>query len=157
VLTAYRWEELSLKYGEARYHRPGFQDDDARREAWMRHRGWILARYRRGRRPEAWWDYEAPIPRPDVYEYEKAALWEANLLTPEERVELEAEWREDFEAAQAPDFWLCTAPGEQLTGAAARHAHYRDRGIPRELVQRWTTARRRRDRVVHKLAAPEPV
>ena len=151
------WQELSLEYGEAPYHRPGFRDDDARREAWMRHRDWILARYRQGRRPKAWWDYECPVPRPEDYESERAVLWEADLLAPEERVELEAEWREDFEAAQAPDFWLCIGPGENLSSAAARRAWYRDRGIPRELVRRWSAARRRRDRVVRKLAAPGPV
>jgi hypothetical protein len=148
------WEELSLEYGEARYHRPGFGDDDARREAWFRHRDWLMARCRRGRRPEAWWDYEAPIPRPDDFDYQKAALWEANLLTPEERTELEGEWRADFEDAQTPDFWLCVGPGENLSGAAAQRAWYRDRGIPRELVRRWSTARRRRDRAVRKLAEP---
>jgi hypothetical protein len=147
------WEELSLEYGEAPYHRPGFRDDDARRAAWIRHRGWFMARCRRGQRPQAWWDYECPIPRPDVYEYQKAALWEAGLLTPEERVELEGEWRAEFEQAQAPDFWLCFG-GENLSGAAARRAWYRDRGIPRELVRRWGAARRRRERAVHKLAEP---
>jgi len=148
------WEELSLEYGEARYHRPGFRDDDARREAWFRHRDWLMARCRRGRRPAAYWDYEAPDLRPDVYEYEKAALWEANLLAPEERSQLEAEWREEFEQAQAPDFWHCLGPNENLTGAAARRAWYQDRGIPRDLVRRWSAARRRRTRTISKLAQP---
>src|SRR5262249_52527742 len=77
-----------------------------------------------------------------------------NLLTPEERAELEVEWRQDFEDAQAPDFWLCVGPGENLSGAAARRAWYRDRGIPRALLKRWSAARRRRDRTVRKLAEP---
>ena len=147
------WEQLSLEYGEAN-HRPGFRDEDARRAAWIRHRDWLMARCRHGRRPEAWWDFEAPIARPDDFDYEKAQLWEANLLTPEERAELEAEWREDFEAAQTPDFWLCVGPGEHLTGAVARHAHYRDRGIPRALIKRWSAERRRRAKTIHE---PEPV
>src|SRR5262249_43345837 len=61
--------------------------------------------------------------------------------SPEERAELESYWRADFEEAQAPDFRCCLGPNQQ--GAAARRVHYRDRGIPRELVRRWSEQHRR--------------
>jgi transposase-like protein len=34
---------------------------------------------------------------------------------------------------------------------AARRVHYRDRGIPRELVRRWSEQHRRRNKTIRKL------
>jgi hypothetical protein len=64
---------------------------------------------------------------------------------------LEAYWREDFEEAQAPDFRCCLGPNQHLEGAAARRVHYRDRGIPREFVRRWSEQHRRRNKTIRKL------
>jgi len=150
------WEKLSLEYGEAD-HRPGFRDDAKRRAAWLHHRHWMLARCRDGRRPRAWWDYEAPIPEPDDCRYRQAALWAAGLLTLEERHQLQASWRKAFEEAQARDFSCVVAPGEVLKGEAARQAWYRNYGIPRQLLRRWTRERRRRDKTIRELeTAPAP-
>jgi hypothetical protein len=37
------------------------------------------------------------------------------------------------------------------TTTAARRVHYRDRGIPRELVRRWSEQHRRRNETIRKL------
>jgi hypothetical protein len=140
------WEKLSLEYGEAN-HRPGFPSDAERRAAWAWHRDHILARYHHGRRPAAWWDYEAAIARPAELEDEAAALYRAGLLGEAERAAVAAEWRAGFERAQEPGFWLCTGPGEILSGDAARQAHYGDAGIPRSLVRKWTQEHRRGQKV----------
>ena len=142
------WQKLSLEYGEAD-HRPGFPSDAERRAAWTWHRHRLLAlpRYQRGKRPDAWWCFEAPIPRPDEREDEPAALYAAKLLGEAERAAVVAEWRAEFEGAQEPDFRLCTGPGEILSGDAARHAHYRDAGIPRSLVRKWTQEHMRGQKV----------
>ena len=40
-----------------------FTDDSHRHEVWERYKDQILADYRAGMRPRAWWDYEAKEPR----------------------------------------------------------------------------------------------
>jgi len=150
------WEKLSLEFGEAE-HRPGFRSDAERRKAWLHHRQWMLARCRPGFRPRAFWHYEASVPQPDDCRYREAALWAAGLLTLEERHQLQASWRAAFEEAQARDFCVVVAPGELLKGAAARQAWYRNYGIPRQLVRRWTREHRRRAQLIQELeTAPAP-
>jgi hypothetical protein len=139
-----------LEYGERSDH-PGFASDSERRAAWLQHRNKFLAKERPGRRPDAWWDYEAPFRRPDVYEREPARLYEAGLLGEEEKVELIAFWRHEFHSAQQPDFFICCGPGDFRHGAAARRAAYEDAGIPRELVRQWTAAHQRRAKTIRKL------
>jgi len=148
-------QEMSLEWGVDRGRPPPFPNDAARREAWLRCRDYFLARCKDGWRPAAWWDYESPIPRPSDHDYEKATLWEASLLTNEERAELEQAWHEYFEQAQRPGFQHCIGhakPGDTFatwyTGARARAAHYRWAGIPRELIKKWTEARQRRSRAI---------
>jgi hypothetical protein len=87
-------------------------------------------------------------------------LWEAGLLTDEERIELEQAWRECFEQAQQPGFQHCIGHAKPadtfatwLKGAAAKRAHYKWAGIPRELLRRWTEERRRRSETIRKLRA----
>lgn len=150
------WQQLDLDYGPDD-HRPGFRDEDERRAAWIRHRDWLMARCRHGFRCDAWWTFEAPIARPSDNDYERAALWEAGLLSDEERAELEDEWREEFELAQAPNFMCCIGPSKLLVGPAARRAALRSAGIPHALIKCWSAARRRRAKTIRKLAAPEPV
>jgi hypothetical protein len=148
------FEELSLEYGE-RANRPAFSTDSERQEAWARHRNHLMRRWRRGWRSRAWWDYEAPIPLPCDPEYEKAALWEANLLSGAERAELEAFWREQFERAQKPGFQHCIGHKKPcdtfatwIEGAAAKRAHYKWAGIPNSLLEKWKTERRRKSKTI---------
>jgi hypothetical protein len=150
-------QEQSLGYGE--FHGPpAFPSDAARRESWMRHRDYFLRRCRHGWRPAAWWDYEALIKRPLDSDYEKAALWEANLLSVDERAELESDWRERFERAQDPGFEFCIGhakPGDTFAtwvkGTPAKRAQYKWAGIPHELIRRWTEERKRRSKATRKL------
>jgi hypothetical protein len=144
------WQELSLEYGERSDH-PGFASDSERRAVWQQHRDKFLAKQRPGRRPDAWWDYEAPFRRPDEYEQEPARLYAAGLLDAEEKAELIADWRETFQSAQQPDFFICRGPDDFRHGAAARRAAYADAGIPRELVRQWTAAHQRRVKTIRKL------
>src|SRR5262245_5674805 len=98
-------EELDLLLGTDT-DGPVFLDEDERREAWEQHRDYVMARWSsHGKRPLAWWDYEAPIPRPRDPEYEEAALWEAGLLTPKEAHVLETRWREEFDRCHKPE-WI---------------------------------------------------
>jgi hypothetical protein len=111
----------------------------------------------------AWWDYESPIPYPGR-DYAAATLYEAGLLTEGEISELTARWREDFERAQEPGFGLCIGfakPSDPvatwLEGNAARRAHYRWAGIPRDLLKRWTAQHRHRSKTIRELEeAAEP-
>jgi hypothetical protein len=146
------WEELSLEYGN-RSEGLGFASDAERREAWLRHRDELLAKCRAGRRPDAWWTYEAPFRRPE-YEREPARLYEAGLLGEEEKRELVADWREAFERAQRPDAWICCGPGKFLKGGAARRMICWDAGVPHALVRQWTAEHRRRAKTIKKRVSP---
>jgi hypothetical protein len=152
------WQEASLRWGEASHRPQGFASDDARRAAWFRHRDWLLARCARyGWRPAGFWDYECSVERPRDPCFDRAILWAAGLLSREERRGLEAGWRKDFEEAQEPDFTIVIAPGEILRGQAAQTEHFRNAGIPRQLLSRWVQARRRRARIIGQLeTAPAP-
>ena len=112
--------------------------------AWAAGRDVVMRLWARGgRRPMAWWEFEAAISYPG-YGLERSVLWRANLLNADEKVTLEREWKAEFETAQAPDFTVNEGGGELLKGDCARAAHYAHHDIPRELVKRWTAAARRR-------------
>jgi len=118
-------------------------------QAWKQHRDEIMARWgRQGRRPQIWWELEAPalgLKWPGYFN-EQSYLYDAGALAAEEKAELERAWEMEFERAQAPDFTLNDGSGEILTGDRARGAHYEHHDIPTALVKRWTAARRRRER-----------
>lgn len=89
--------------------------------AWEKHKERILADYAVGRRPWAWRVFDRPDLPWKGYDRERAINWRAaNVLTPEEKVQLEAQWRKDFEV------------GRDLKSA----------DIPTELVKEWTAERR---------------
>jgi hypothetical protein len=154
-------ETMSLWLGEDPYN-PAFPDDDSRRAAWVENRDYLMAVccVHPGGRPDAWWSFESPVPRPKDDAYCAAALWEVDgLLDDIERAALEAEWRRQFDKAQASDFAYCTSdPENWLKGAPARRAHYKWCGLPRALVRQWSAERRRSRRIIKKLAdeAQEP-
>ena len=56
--------------------------------AWARNRDRLLAGYRHGRRPMAWWQFEAGDLRYPGYDREQSTLYRAGLLGEEERAEL---------------------------------------------------------------------
>jgi hypothetical protein len=136
-------QELTLQYGpDPRWD--AFRTEAEYRDAWVRNRDRFLDRYRRGRRPMAWWRFEAGDLRYPGYDRERSVLYASGHLDEDEAAALVTQWREEFEKAQAPDFWLCTGPGTLLHGSAARRAHYRWADIPHVLLMKWRSQRRRR-------------
>lgn len=103
-------------------------------ERWQRHRERMMAHMRPGRRPEEWWQYEAPISWPG-YDNETVALYEAGLLSDEEIAELMPRWRAEFERAQAPNFFYVEGPGVYFEGAVARRRHYEWAQIPPSVLR----------------------
>jgi len=112
-----------------------FRDEDELRAAWERGRDVAMRLWARGgKRPQAWWYFEAPglglkWPR---YHRQQSYLYEAGALEEAEREQLLAGWRKEFEHA-------CS-----LEGAAARKAHLDWADVPHSLRQRWQAERRRR-------------
>jgi hypothetical protein len=111
--------------------------DEEERRLWFEHRTRLLEWFGgNGRRPQAWWRYEAPFKYPG-FSREKSALWEAGLLGAEEAAQLEQEWREEFVRSLAPDFSFHDGPRGILTGREAHIAHLVFHDVPAELVERW--------------------
>ena len=130
------FQEMALWMGEAP-HKPAFHDEEEAREAWFCHRDRLLAALGKyGRRPMAWWHFEARVAWPGR-DREQSVLFEAAVLTEEEAAELVAFWRQQFERAQRPDFFFCEGPGRFFSGAAARRRHYAWADIPDRLVKEW--------------------
>ena len=95
-----------------------------------------------GRRPAGFYEFEFDGPRP-AYNVERSTLWRAGVLSAEEKAELEAEWKVEFERAYAPNFFHHDGV-EVLHGEPAVQAHLRWADVPRELTRRWAAARKRR-------------
>ena len=136
---------MHLWLGTGPLHDPApFASDEARRAAWLLHRERLagVLPSAPGRRAQAWWRFDSPIPWPG-YEAERSTLYLAGLLDVEEKAALETEWRRDFERGCDPGFAISLRPDEHLTGAAARRALWADIDIPRELVRKWTAERKR--------------
>ena len=77
-------------------------------------------------------------------------MFRARVLSEDERAELVAWWRQEFDKAQAPGFTFCAGPGNFVKGADARREHYRWADVPLELVKEWTTQRRRQNRTIRR-------
>jgi hypothetical protein len=84
-----------------------------------------------GRRPMAWWEFEAGDLRYPGYDHEKSVLYTAGKLTEAERAELEVVWREAFDQARGKS-------------AKERREHLAHHDVPNELIERWQGERRRR-------------
>jgi hypothetical protein len=150
---------MVLRYGPDPRWANAFHSEEHFRAAWERHRDRILAGYRRGRRPQGWWRFEAPFPYPG-YAKEPVALLAAGVLTEQESAELIAFWREQFERGWQPHFFHCDGPGRIFHGSIGRRKHFAWAGIPAELVRRWTAERRRRSKTIRQIektaAAEQP-
>jgi hypothetical protein len=109
-----------------------FSDDDERRRLWEENRPRLMQLFANGgRRPQAWWRYESPIPWPG-FALERSSLWEAGLLDKAEARELVAHWHAEFEHSVAPGF---TYLG--LTGREAHIAHLVHCDCPATLAEKW--------------------
>jgi hypothetical protein len=130
--------EMELWLGPSPYLPPAFASGEHARAAWIRHRDRMMEqRGGHGRRPVAWWAFEAPFEYPG-YDRERSTLYAAGLLAEAEREELLRYWREQFDRAWSPNFFHCGGPGKILHGVAARREHYRWADIPPDLVETWS-------------------
>jgi hypothetical protein len=125
-------QEMDFWMGEGPLGNPQpFASPAARKDAWERHRHRLIGTLPSspGRRPLAWWQYDAPVTvKWPGYERERSTLWQAGLLLgDDERAALEAEWRREFDFAQ-----------RLPAGERRRHHSWAD--IPEELLRRWTLA-----------------
>jgi hypothetical protein len=137
------------------HHGTSFESDEHRRTTWFRYRDRLMQRWGKpGRRPMGWWLYESPFrshrhPGP---EHERSILYEfTDALSADERAELEAWWRREFDRSWDEHFFYCAGPDKIFTGDIAREYHWLWADIPPELVDRWMAERERRGRVIHKL------
>jgi hypothetical protein len=130
-----------------------FSSRDELRRTWEESRTYLLATFGRpGRRPMAWWEFDASAAYPG-YDRERSTLWRMDVLDAEEKAVLEREWRDEFARAYAPGFSIARPFGEEpIAGAAARKMYFAHCDIPIELIQAWTGERLPRRR---KAAAPE--
>ena len=136
-------EKMELIYGPSPAQGSLFRDRQHLVSAWAACRDELLERANPGRRPAGFYEFEFAGRRPP-YDTERSILWRMGLLTADEKVALEAEWKVEFATAQEPDFTLNDGSGEILKGDCARLAHYRWADIPDKLVKRWEKAERRR-------------
>src|SRR5262249_49905285 len=94
-------------------------------EAWEASRAVVMRLWgSHGRRPMIWWELAAGELQHPGYFRERSYLYEHGILSQEERVELEAEWREAFDAARGKS-------------AKERREAYEFADIPNELIERW--------------------
>lgn len=116
--------------------------------------------YGHGRRSHIWWQFEAGDLQYPGRDRERSVLYEAGLLTESESSVLVAQWRREFERAWRPAFFYCEGPDAFFHGVVARRKLYRWADIPRALVRKWRSQRRRRSQIIRKLEEaaehPEP-
>jgi hypothetical protein len=96
-----------------------------------------------GKRPFGWWAYESPFRsrRHPGIAHQKSILWEfSDALGADERAELEAFWRCEFEKSWAPNFSFY-ADGKIYSGDDARWQHWLFCDLPPELLNRWLKER----------------
>jgi hypothetical protein len=109
-----------------------FSDDEARRRLWVEHRERLMQLFaHNGRRPQAWWKFEAPFKYPG-FNLERSTLWAAGLLEAKEARALEADWREEFDRSLAPGFTF-----RGLSGWEAHIAYLVFHDIPAALAEAW--------------------
>jgi hypothetical protein len=131
-----------------------FENEAHARVAWARHKGRIMELWgRNGRRPVAWWHFEKGLRHPGI-EHERSILFEfpefADVLSADERAELEAYWRKEFERSWGPNFSF-DADGRIYSGDAARWQHWLFVDLPPPLLDQLMAERERRGRVIDEL------
>jgi hypothetical protein len=131
-----------------------FETREALQCAWAKGRAYVMATWAKaGRRPQAWWEFESPLPYPGRGR-EKSALYSAGLMGARERKQVVSEWRREFQRAQAADFTVTVGPDRILRGPAAQEAHYAWCDLPLELQKKWSAERRRSKRQAVEETAP---
>ena len=107
-------QRFELIFGSLGPHGSAFPDEQAKRGAWEAHRDTI--ELNPGFRPDAWWEYDAPLALRQKREAlghgsDGRLLWEANLLRPEERVALAGWWRRSEQRAFEYATWVAGHSG----------------------------------------------
>jgi hypothetical protein len=119
---------------------------------WVENRDRLMLLFAKdGRRPQAWWHWDAKLRNPGP-DRERSVLYVEGLLDDVEARDLLAFWHGEFERANAPNFvfhWR----GRLLRGAVARRQHYQWADIPLEEAVAWTKERRRAARRIRRLEA----
>jgi hypothetical protein len=101
-----------------------FTSPQALREAWERHRDECMRHWGcHARRPQGWWAFDTELEYPG-YARERSFLWRAGIFGPEEKLEVEAEWRQAFDAAREMN-------------AHDRREHLAFHDVPPELAVKW--------------------
>jgi hypothetical protein len=127
-------QEMELWLGPSHHHGSAFSDDDERRRLWAAHRDRLMRWFAHdGRRPQAWWEFEAPFKYPG-FNQERSALWAAGLLGAAEARALERDWRCEFDRSLVLGFTFNDGPRGTLTGEAAHIAHLVYHDIPAALA-----------------------
>src|SRR5215471_15828875 len=130
-------QELELWLGVG--HRgTTFESEEHCRAAWFHHRDRLMRWFAKdGRRPQAWWRFEAPqkgLYRYPGYEHERSSLYEfSDVLSTQERAELEAYWRREFERSWRPNFSFY-AGGKIHSSDDARWGHWLFCDVPPPLL-----------------------
>ena len=84
-----------------------------------------------GRRPLAWWRFEAPFKYPG-FNLERSSLWAAGLLGAAEARALEQDWREEFDRSREAGFTF-----QGLSGWDAHITYLVFHDVPPELAEAW--------------------
>src|SRR5215467_7882606 len=74
-----------------------FADREELEQAWCELGPELMAMMQPGRRPLAWWQFDCPAGLKYDYDHERSILWRAGILGADEKLDLEAEWRREFE------------------------------------------------------------
>jgi hypothetical protein len=106
-------------------------------DAWKRNRDEVMRHFAcEGRRPQAWWQFEADDRYPG-HDHERSWLYDNGYLGKDEKLQLVRWWHREFENAFDPGFFVALAPDKLLNGVSARREHFKWADIPRSLVQKW--------------------
>jgi len=147
-------QEMELWLGPGR-DGTAFASDEHRREAWFRYRDRLMQRWAKGgRRSLGWWWYEASergLPPRHPALHERSILYEfSDVLSAEERAELEAEWRKEFDRTWDTNFSFY-ADGKYYTGDVARELAWIAIDLPMVLHDKFMAERKRRGRTIREL------
>jgi hypothetical protein len=124
-------QEMELWLGPSR-HGSAFANDEQRRSAWLEQRDRLMELFaHNGRRPQAWWRFEAPFKYPG-FNLERSTLWAAGLLGAAEARELERSWREEFDCSVMPGFVF-----QGLSGWEGHISYLVFHDVPAALAERW--------------------
>jgi hypothetical protein len=107
-----------------------FNSREELKQSWQRHRTEAMRIWgSHGRRPRAFYEFEWQGD-PPPYDNEQSCLWRAGTLGPEEKLEVEHRWRQDFDAVQGKD-------------AHTQREHFQWADIPNELISEWKAEHRK--------------